>query len=155
MAFRLSKRSLNRLHGVHPDMVKVVHRAIEITTVDFGVTQGLRTIEQQREYVRTGKSTTMNSKHLPQSDGYSHAVDVVAYIGPDVSWELNLYDNIADAFKQAAHENNVVIRWGAAWNVPNIVDWGGTMEEAMMHYIDTRRSEGRRPFIDGPHFELN
>lgn len=155
MAFRLSQRSLSKLEGVHPDMVAVVERAIEITTVDFGVTQGIRTIEQQREYVRTGKSQTMNSKHLLQADGYSHAVDVIAYIGSDISWELNLYDNIADAFAQAARDLGVSIKWGAAWNVPDITKWNSTMEDAMMHYIDTRRGQGRRPFIDGPHFELS
>jgi peptidoglycan L-alanyl-D-glutamate endopeptidase CwlK len=154
MSFNLSKRSLSRLEGVHPDMVAVVKRAIKLTEVDFGVTQGVRTLEQQKEYVRTGKSRTMNSKHLPQSDGYSHAVDVVAYIDGNVVWELNVYDNIADAFATAARELGVKIRWGAAWNVSDITKWNGTMEDAMMHYIDERRSQGKRPFIDGPHFEL-
>src|SRR6056297_1006717 len=111
MTFRLSERSLSRLDGVHPDLIAVVKRAIEITEVDFGVTQGTRTLAQQEEYVRTGKSQTMNSKHLPQSDGYSHAVDVVAYIGSDIGWELNLYDNIADAFAKAAKELGVSGRW--------------------------------------------
>jgi peptidoglycan L-alanyl-D-glutamate endopeptidase CwlK len=155
MGFKLSQRSLSRLEGVHPDMVAVVERAIEITDVDFGVTQGVRTLAQQKEYVRIGKSQTMNSKHLPQSDGYSHAVDVVAYVDGDVAWELNLYDNIADAFKQAAEEQGVSVKWGAAWNVTDITKWDGTMEEAMMHYVDTRRKEKKRPFIDGPHFELS
>jgi peptidoglycan L-alanyl-D-glutamate endopeptidase CwlK len=155
MGFKLSKRSLGRLEGVHPDMVAVVKRAIEITDVDFGVTQGVRTLAQQKEYVRTGKSQTMNSKHLPQSDGFSHAVDVVAYVDGNVAWELNLYDNIADAFKRAARELDVSIKWGAAWNVTDITKWNGTMEEAMMHYIDTRRSQGKRPFLDGPHMELS
>jgi peptidoglycan LD-endopeptidase CwlK len=155
MAFKLSKKSLSRLEGVHPNMVAVVKRAIEITDVDFAVTQGVRTVAQQQEYVRTGKSQTMNSKHLPQADGFSHAVDVVAYIGKDIAWELNLYDNIADAFAQAARELGVSVKWGAAWNVPDITLWNGTMEMAMMHYVDTRSSEGRRPFIDGPHFELS
>ena len=59
------------------------------------------------------------------------------------------------AFKQAAKELDVSIKWGAAWNVSDITKWGGTMEDAMMHYIDERRSQGRRPFIDGPHFELS
>jgi peptidoglycan L-alanyl-D-glutamate endopeptidase CwlK len=155
MTFKLSQTSLSRLEGVHPDMVAVVKRAIEITDIDFGVSQGVRTLEQQREYVRTKKSRTMNSKHLLQADGYSHAVDVVAYIGSDISWELNLYDNIADAFVEAGRELGVSMRWGAAWNVPDITKWNNTMEDAMMHYIDTMRSQGRRPFIDGPHFELS
>jgi peptidoglycan LD-endopeptidase CwlK len=149
MTFKLSKRSLNNLLGVKPQLVRVVHRAIEVTTVDFGVTEGLRTREQQALYVQQGKSQTMNSKHLT-----GDAVDVVAYIGSHISWELNVYDNIADAFAQAAKEMNVGLKWGAAWNVPDIRLWKGTMEQAMMHYIDTRRKEGRRPFIDAPHFEL-
>jgi len=100
------------------------------------------------------ETVKMNSKHLLQDSGYSHAVDLVAYDGSDVVWELNVYDDIADAMKAAAKEVGCAIKWGAAWSVGNIVDYGGTMEEAMNEYIDLRRSEGRRPFIDGPHFEL-
>lgn len=150
MSFKLSQTSLSRLEGVKPELVAVVKRAIEITEIDFGVTQGLRTLEQQEEYVRIGKSQTMKSKHLT-----GDAVDVVVYIGSNISWELNLYDNVADAFAQAGRDLGVKLRWGAAWNVSDITKWNSTMEDAMMHYIDTRRSQGRRPFIDGPHFELN
>jgi peptidoglycan L-alanyl-D-glutamate endopeptidase CwlK len=153
MTFRLSQRSLNRLEGVHPDLVAVVKRAIELTTVDFGVTCGTRSIETQKELVAAGKSQTMNSKHLPQDDGYSHAVDLVAYVGSDVAWELNLYDNIADAMAQAANEVGIPLKWGAAWSVGDISAYVGTMEDAMNEYIDLRRSQGRRPFIDAPHFE--
>jgi len=149
MAFKLSQRSLDRLKGVKPELVEVVKRAIEISTVDFGVTEGLRTLETQKRYVETGKSQTMESKHLTGS-----AVDLVAYIDGQVSWELNVYDNLADAMKQAAIEKNVALRWGAAWNVPDIRAWRGTMEEAMNFYVDERRKQNKRPFIDGPHFEM-
>ena len=94
------------------------------------------------------------SKHLLQQTGFSHAVDVVAYVGPDVSWELNLYDNICDAFKQAAEETGASVKWGAAWSEGDIRTYPGTAEDAMMAYVDLRRSQGRRPFIDAPHFEL-
>jgi peptidoglycan L-alanyl-D-glutamate endopeptidase CwlK len=156
MAFKLSQRSLDRLEGVHPDLVKVVKRAIELTNVDFGVTCGVRTVEEQEKLVAAGKSQTMNSKHLQQEDGYSHAVDLVAYVGSDVAWELNLYDDIADAMAKAASEQTpfVDIIWGGAWSVGNIASWDRDMESAMQEYIDLRRSEGRRPFLDGPHFEL-
>lgn len=147
--FKFSKRSLDNLKGVHPDLRAVTTRALELTNVDFGVIEGLRTEEQQRELVNRGASQTMNSMHLT-----GRAVDLAAYIGPRLSWELNLYDDIADAMKQAAIEQGVPIRWGAAWNVPDIRDWSGTMESAMNHYIDERRSQGRRPFIDAVHFEL-
>ena len=154
MAFNLSARSRSRLEGVHPDLSAVVHRAIELTKVDFGVTQGVRTLAQQEANVAAGKSQTMKSKHLIQDDGYSHAVDVVAYVGPDVSWELNLYDDICDAFAQAAREMEVPIKWGAAWSEGDIRSYPGSAEDAMMAHVDLRRSQGRRPFIDAPHFEL-
>ena len=149
MTFRLSQRSLDRLVGVKPQLVNVVQYAIEITTVDFGVTEGLRTIETQRKYVAAGKSQTMDSKHLT-----GDAVDLVAYIDGQVSWELNVYDNIVEAMREAAAQYGVALRWGAAWNIPDICKWDGSMEAAMNFYIDERRRQGRRPFIDAPHFEL-
>ena len=155
MAFSLSSRSRGKLEGVHPDMVAVVERAIEITKVDFGVTYGVRTLEEQKKLYESGRSQTMNSKHLLQDgSGYSHAVDVVAYDGSDVIWEINVYDDICDAFKQAAEEVGCAIKWGAAWSEGDIRTYEGSSEEAMMAYVDLRRSQGRRPFIDAPHFEL-
>ena len=154
MTFRLSQRSMDRLEGVHPHMTAVVERAIQLTGVDFGVTQGVRTLDEQKANVAAGRSQTMASKHLLQDDGFSHAVDVVAYVGPDVSWELNVYDDICDAFKEAAKEVGCSIKWGAAWSEGDIRTYEGSAEEAMMAYVDLRRSQGRRPFIDAPHFEL-
>lgn len=154
MGFKLSKRSLGKLEGVHPDLVETVKRAIELTSVDFGVTYGVRTLAAQKKLVAQGRSQTMKSKHLIQDTGYSHAVDLVAYFGRNISWELNVYDNIADAMAEAAGEVGCSIKWGAAWSVGDITRYVGTMEDAMNEYIDLRRSQGRRPFIDGPHFEL-
>ena len=154
MAFKLSTRSKNKLEGVHPDMVAVVERAIELTKVDFGVTYGVRSLAEQEKLVASGRSQTMKSKHLIQDSGYSHAVDVVAYDGSDVVWEINVYDDICDAFKQAAEEKGVAVKWGAAWSEGDIRSYDGTAEDAMNAYIDLRRGQGRRPFIDGPHFEL-
>ena len=148
MTYKLSQRSLDRLVGVNDDLIAVVKFAINATKTDFGVIQGLRTIEQQKELVAKGASQTMKSKHL---DG--NAVDLMAYINGRGSWELNLYDDLADAMKEGAQMAGVAVRWGAAWHIDDIRKWDGTMEEAMNDYIDLRRSQGRRPFIDGPHFE--
>ena len=150
MTFKFSQRSLSKLEGVKPELQRVAHRALELTTVDFGVIQGLRTVEEQKQLVAKGASQTMKSKHLT-----GDAIDVAAYIGSRLSWEISLYDDIADAFKQAAIEEGITIRWGAAWTVTDIRLWTGTMQEATNSYIDLRRSQGRRPFIDSPHFELN
>lgn len=154
MSFKLSNRSLGKLEGVHPDMVATVKRAIELTKVDFGISCGLRTVEEQKRLVATGRSQTMNSKHIPQSDEYSHAVDCLAYVDGDVVWEINVYDDICDAMAAAAKETGASIKWGAAWSEGDIRAYTGTAEDAMNAYIDLRRSQSRRPFIDGPHFEL-
>ena len=146
--FELSKRSNEKLDGVNPNLVAVVRKAITLTKVDFGVICGRRTVEEQTELYNSGASQTMNSKHLT-----GNAVDLMAYIGSRGSWELNLYDNIADAMQQAAQELNVPLRWGAAWNTDDIRDWKSSMEDCMNYYVDVRRREGKRPFIDGPHFE--
>lgn len=147
--FRLSKRSQDNLVGVRPALVAVVRRAITLTKVDFAVTEGFRTQMRQRELVVKGASQTMDSKHLT-----GEAVDLVAFLDSRISWELSLYDEIADAMRAAAREENVGIRWGAAWNIDDIRHWSGTMEAAMNFYVDARRGLGKRPFIDAPHFEL-
>lgn len=150
MTFKISKRSLDNLAGVDPRLVAVVQRAITLTAVDFAVIEGLRTPQRQRELFEKGASQIAEGgKHVE-----GKAVDLMAFIGPRPSWELNLYDDIADAMKAAAIAENVPLRWGAAWNVPDICKWGGTMQDAMNHYIDERRRQNKRPFIDGPHFEL-
>ena len=147
--FRLSTRSMSRLEGINPDLITVVTEAIKLTKVDFGVTCGMRTVEEQEKLVASGASQTMKSKHLE-----GRAVDLVAYVGSSVTWQLNMYDDIADAMADACCELGVPIKWGAAWSEGDIGDYTGTMEEAMNAYIDLRRSEGRRPFIDAPHFEM-
>ena len=149
MAYKLSTKSQERLMGVEPELKEIVYEAIKVTKVDFGVIEGLRTEEKQKQLVESGASQTMKSKHLE-----GRAVDLMAYIGGRGSWELSVYDEIADAMKEAAIKVDVAVRWGAAWTVTDIREWEGTMEEAMNSYIDTRRGQGRRPFIDAPHFEL-
>ena len=149
MAYKLSTRSQERLMGVEPELKEVVYEAIKVTKRDFGVIEGLRTEEKQKQLVESGASQTMKSKHLE-----GRAVDLMAYIGGRGSWELNVYDEIADAMKEAAIKVDVAVRWGAAWTVTDIREWEGTMEDAMNSYVDLRRSQGRRPFIDAPHFEL-
>jgi peptidoglycan L-alanyl-D-glutamate endopeptidase CwlK len=149
MSYKLGKRSLEKLTGVDERMVAVVKYAINVTKQDFSVICGLRTIEEQKVLVAKGASQKMKSKHI---DGL--AVDLMAYVDGG-RWELNLYDEIADAMAEGARAVDVPIIWGAAWSVPNIAQYGeGNMEDAMNSYIDLRRSQGRRPFIDGPHFEL-
>jgi peptidoglycan L-alanyl-D-glutamate endopeptidase CwlK len=148
MIFKLSKRSLTNLAGVKPTLASVVSRAIELTTVDFVVIEGLRTAARQQELVSSGASQTMNSKHLT-----GDAVDLAAWLGT-IRWEMPLYFKIADAVRQAAKEQNVGIRWGGAWNVSDLRIWNDSMEQAHKEYIRLRIAASKKPFVDGPHFEL-
>ena len=155
MAFKLSQRSFQRLVGVQPQLVETVKLAINYTTVDFGVIYGVRDLATQEKLFKSGKSQTMKSKHLLQGDGYSHAVDLMAYDSGEPSWDIVDYWAIADSMKKASQETGITLRWGASWHIDSINSWDKNMEDAYNDYVELRRSQGRTPFIDGPHFELN
>lgn len=123
MPFTLSARSLKRLEGVHPDLVRVVKRAIQITATDFMVVEGLRTVAQQRKNILSGASKTMRSRHLT-----GHAVDIAPMLDLDkdgdldVSWLQAHFAPLAVAMKQAAKEQGVKIEWGYdlwGWDGPH------------------------------------
>ena len=108
--FKLGSRSLERLQGVHPDLIKVVKRAIEITEVDFTVLEGVRTLERQKKLYASGASKTLNSRHLT-----GHAVDIAPWIDNKVSWDWDYYYPLAEAVKKAALELGVSVEWGGDW----------------------------------------
>lgn len=114
--FTLSSKSLDRLKGVHPELVEVVKRAIEITPIDFMVIEGVRSVEQQKKNVAKGVSKTMNSKHLIQGDGYSHAVDLGPLVDKQIPWDdFSKFKEVSEAMKKAASELGVRITWGGDW----------------------------------------
>ena len=110
MTYTLSKKSRDRLVGVHQDLVKVVERAIEITEIDFAVLEGVRSKTRQEHLVKAGASQTMRSRHLT-----GHAVDLGAYVNGSVRWDWPLYHKLAVAVKQAAAELQIPIEWGGDW----------------------------------------
>jgi peptidoglycan L-alanyl-D-glutamate endopeptidase CwlK len=108
MPYALGERSRKNLEGVHPDLVSVVQRAIELTEQDFMVIEGLRTVERQKKLFAEGKSKTMNSRHLT-----GHAVDLCPY---PVDWEDHeKFKVIAKAMKAAAKDLGVSLEWGGDW----------------------------------------
>lgn len=110
MAFYLGMTSRWRLRGVHPDLVAVVERAIQLSEVDFTVLEGVRTLQRQEQLMKAGATRTMNSRHLT-----GHAVDLGAYVGGRVRWDWPLYHKIAKAMKAAAKELKIPIVWGGDW----------------------------------------
>lgn len=140
MSFKFSQRSLNNLKGVHPKLVSVIERALQISTVDFMVIEGVRTRDRQAELYAQGRTKpgqivtwTMNSNHFVNAGtGYGHAVDLLP---APYDWkETKPFDDVARAMFQAANELNTPIRWGADW------DRDGKYRE--------------RGETDSPHFEL-
>lgn len=106
----LSERSLKNLEGVHADLVKVVHRADEMTEVEFAIIEGVRSMKRQRQLVAAGASKTLKSRHLT-----GHAIDFAPIIDGEISWKWPPFHIIADAFKKASKELGVAIVWGGDW----------------------------------------
>ena len=110
MNFSLGKKSLLKLQGVHPDLVSVVAKAINLSEIDFTVLEGLRSKERQQELYSAGASKTLRSRHLT-----GHAVDLGALINGKVAWDWPLYDQVAQAMKQSAFDLGVPLTWGGDW----------------------------------------
>jgi peptidoglycan L-alanyl-D-glutamate endopeptidase CwlK len=108
--YKLGTRSKKRLQGLHPDLVGVVERAIELSGTDFTVLEGVRTKERQMDLFDLGASKTMNSRHLT-----GHAVDLGALHNGLITWDWEYYYVIAAAMKQAAKEQSVDLEWGGDW----------------------------------------
>jgi peptidoglycan L-alanyl-D-glutamate endopeptidase CwlK len=110
MSFKFGQRSKDRLKGVHPDLVKVMERAIGCSTIDFSIIEGRRTLAQQKKYLAAGATRTLNSRHLT-----GHAVDIAPYVGGKIRWDWPLYHQLAKVVKKAAAELGIPIQWGGDW----------------------------------------
>ena len=149
--YTLGKTSLSKLNGVHPNLVKVIKRAIEKTIQDFSVNEGLRTLERQKRLVAAGASRTLNSQHLKQADLIPWG-DFDGNGTKEISWAWENFYPIAEAMRAAAKELNIRVRWGGCWAILN--DTTKPTTELVADYVAERRAAGKRAFIDGPHFEL-
>lgn len=147
MTFYFGKKSRAELVGVHPDLTRVVKRALELTSVDFAVHDGKRTIQEQRAYVMAGVSQTMKSRHLT-----GHAVDLVPYINGKLRWEWPPIYAIARAMKEAAEEFHQPVRWGGCWS--ELASLDEPLDDRVAEYVQMRKALGMSAFLDGPHYEL-
>ncbi len=112
---RFGKSSEKKLENMEPDLVRVFRRALVLSKYDFGVTQSVRTIEEQKENVKNGNSQTMKSRHLENENGLSEAGDIIVYVNGKGTWEPKIYRKVAAAFFKAAFEEGVEIEWGGHW----------------------------------------
>lgn len=115
--YAFSNRSKTNLQGVHPDLVRVCHRALELSAVDFTVVEGVRSLERQKQLLTAGASKTLKSRHLIQPDGYGYAVDLYPFYDGKVQVHApeSVFRSVADSMKKAAAELGVKITWGGDW----------------------------------------
>lgn len=106
----LDARSLKRLEGVHDDLVEIVKLAFDLSPNEFIVTEGLRTLERQKQLVAAGASQTLRSRHLT-----GHAVDLAVKVGDEVRWDWPLYKALSVVVKDAAHQLEIPVEWGGDW----------------------------------------
>lgn len=159
--FKFSHASEQKLSRLQPDLRKVVILALDYSTQDYIVYETARSLETQRQYVQRGVSQTMDSKHLPQPDGWSHAADLVPWIGGKPVWDWGGCYKIAGAMIRAANVLglNRRIRWGGCWDLTleEIEHKYGfssqAAKEAAISYTNRRKAAGKSAFLDGPHFE--
>lgn len=157
MGFTLTATDLARMQELHPNMIKLIKRAAELTIIPFKVVEGVRSQQQcminygkgrnaaecvvkgiPGSYAQPnlGKVTWLNhplqSKHTKQADGFGHAVDLLP---APYDWkDVKLFDQLDKVMVAAAKELNIHIRWGADWNQNGIAHEKGE--------------------TDSPHFEL-
>ena len=138
--FKFSSKSLDNLVGVHPELVDIVHDVMALQVMDFSVIEGLRSVEQQEIYVQQGRSRTMNSKHLKQETGYSHAVDLYPYpidmklVNRGDMREISRFGMLAGLMLSCAKQRGITLTWGADWDRDGVV-------------LD-------HTFYDAPHFQI-
>jgi len=116
MNYKFGKTSEEKLATVDSQLVSIARKALAVSKIDFGITEGKRSIKKQTQLVAEGASKTMKSKHLT-----GHAIDIVCYADGKITWDLEYYQIAANAFKLACKESEVKIRWGGSWQVNDFV----------------------------------
>lgn len=108
--FSFSKTSLDKMNGVDSKLVNLMKEAIKNSPYDFGITEGIRTLERQKELFAQGKTKTLKSYHL-----VGKAVDIAVWINGEITWDFKYYKEVADHIKEVAKKLGYVITWGGDW----------------------------------------
>jgi peptidoglycan LD-endopeptidase CwlK len=148
----------NALTDVHPRLVSVVERAMEISVIEFRVHDGIRTLEEQKEYVRCGVAQTLTSLHLKQTDtGFAHAVDLAPFINGKVRFERIPLYHVAAAMHHASQELGVPLVWGGVWDrtLTQLPGNAADLEDEVIAYTARRRQAGKKVSIDAHHYQLD
>lgn len=146
--YKFSAQSLSNLNGLNERLVKVIKRALEVSEIDFAVNEGKRTLERQKKLKASGASQTLKSNHLT-----GNAVDLVPTPNGKMDWnDWNNFYTLCQSMQKAAEELGIAIRWGGCWETINHKP--GHPKDWIEDYGKRRRALGKKPFTDGPHYEL-
>ena len=137
------------MQGIDPQLLQLSERALALSKVDFSITCGMRTKAEQLKLYRRGLSHTLKSKHL-----IGEAVDVAAWWDGEVRWEIDLYIDVAVAFRDAGRQLAIPVRWGGAWSVGDLCKSPSALE-AHLDYVNSYVDRKGKPFLDFVHFELS
>jgi len=108
--YKFGTKSKERLATVHPDLQKLFNAAISTSPYDFSITEGVRSLERQKELLEAGKSTTMNSRHLK-----GNAVDIAVFVEGKLTWDFKYYKEVSDHIKALSKSMQIPIVWGGDW----------------------------------------
>ena len=135
-----SKKSLDKLDGVHPDLVKVMKESIKECPIDFSIDYGVRTTKMQQDLYALGRTVVnkdskdknhpmgrtvtqrdgvkRKSEHQVKADGFGHAVDLYPYYNGTMHFndEASLLV-IATHIKATAKCLGIKIVWGGDWTI--------------------------------------
>lgn len=118
--FKFSTKSINNLNTVDKKLYQLANEVLKISNIDFGISEGLRTLKTQQEYYKQGKSQCdgINQKSKHQE---GKAIDIICYINNKITWDNKYYYYIAGLFESKAKELNINIRWGGWWTFEDCV----------------------------------
>ena len=131
--FKFGDRSKEKLETVHEDLRTVMYEAIKLSPIDFGITEGMRSLERAQQLLDEGASKVgTRSKHCQ-----GLAVDIVCYNGGKVTWDLDFYEAVAQVVGEVCEVVDIKIRWGGSWQTGDF------------------KLNREMKFIDAVHFELS
>ncbi len=112
------KVSTDRRKGVHPDLLKLADAVLQAAPWPLRITEGMRTLERQKQLVAAKASKTLNSRHLT-----GHAIDVVPYIDLDRDGKIeteelynrHLFDILIPIAKKEAERLGIKMIFGYDW----------------------------------------
>lgn len=154
MNYKYGWKSLSNLEKVHPDLDYLMHKTLEFSPHDIAIVSGMRTLDEQKELLSQKVTHTLNSRHLKQEDGYSHAIDFVPYNenGKACFDDIELFMHVLEVVRWQALELGYKIRLGANWSFVNEMY---NVQQQLDEYIRMCGEKGWKVFKDYGHVEIH